>query len=485
MRKAGGIIALVAGIFATLAAIVTLSVGGLGSAFQAEGAETVIWLGVGGVFFSFLTIILGAVAIGAKSRNPGMLLILSSIAGATLGGTFVAVFMVLALIGGVLASTGNSNSNSAQSIEKLTSSTVAVTPSMEALPSSFLIVAAVTVPLWGVFLQWGISLAISDGSQARFLSIETSTLWLLGYLFINSALCELDSKRLKRYGVDVTDGNILAVILVPVYFFMRGKRMREAYGESVSFTQGPSIAWWVCLVLGVILDSTLTTAIPMVHQGSAQAAVAVPYAPKATRSLEKTAPSTAVAVAPIQAGATPEPEAPVDTPSAAIPMPTSAAPAYAREAQQPPPARLHGNAQQYTATVSAETPVPLALDARARPDSTAGSRSTTPEAPVGSRSVNPTPLEETVAGLPAPKRTAYPSFDCSSSRNYAEDLICNNDELSALDNQMVSAYEAKLKNSDNSEVIRKQQQEWLNYRNRCANSACIRERDQQRLQDLQ
>lgn len=103
MRKAGGIIALVAGIFGVVAALVTLFVGGIGTAFEAEGATTVANLGWGGIAFSFLTIVLGAIAIGAKGRLVGTLLCLSSLAGAILGGTFVAVFMALALIGGILA----------------------------------------------------------------------------------------------------------------------------------------------------------------------------------------------------------------------------------------------------------------------------------------------------------------------------------------------------------------------------------------------
>ena len=106
MQKAGGIIALIAGIFGTLAAIVTLFFGGLGSAFDAEGASTVVGLGWGGMLFSFLTIVLGAVAMGAKGMVPGILLIVSAILGAVLGGTIVAVFMVLSLIGGILATVG-------------------------------------------------------------------------------------------------------------------------------------------------------------------------------------------------------------------------------------------------------------------------------------------------------------------------------------------------------------------------------------------
>lgn len=106
MQKAGGIIALLAGIFGVLAAIVTLMIGGIGAGFEAEGASTVVGLGWGGIGFSFLTIILGAVAMGAKGKVPGILIMLCAIAGAVLGGTLVALFMVLALIGGLLATIG-------------------------------------------------------------------------------------------------------------------------------------------------------------------------------------------------------------------------------------------------------------------------------------------------------------------------------------------------------------------------------------------
>ncbi len=106
MKKAGGIVALIAGIFSIIAAIVTLLIGGVGSAVNASGASTVVGLGWGGVIFSFTTIVFAAVALGAQSRIPGILLILNSIAGAILGGTLVAVFMALALIGGILATIG-------------------------------------------------------------------------------------------------------------------------------------------------------------------------------------------------------------------------------------------------------------------------------------------------------------------------------------------------------------------------------------------
>jgi hypothetical protein len=106
MKKAGGIISLIAGIFGVIAAIATMFIGGVGAAFGGEGAETVIGLGWGGILFSFLTIIFGAIAMNAKSKVSGILLIICAIAGAILGGTIVAIFMVLALVGGILAVIG-------------------------------------------------------------------------------------------------------------------------------------------------------------------------------------------------------------------------------------------------------------------------------------------------------------------------------------------------------------------------------------------
>jgi hypothetical protein len=106
MKTAGGVIALVAGIFSIIAAGITLIMGGVGSAVNADSANTVVGLGWGGIAFSFITIVLAAIALGVRSRIPGILLVISSIAGAVLGGTLVAVFMVLSLIGGILVIIG-------------------------------------------------------------------------------------------------------------------------------------------------------------------------------------------------------------------------------------------------------------------------------------------------------------------------------------------------------------------------------------------
>lgn len=128
MRKAGGIIALIAGIFAVIAAVFTLMIGGAATAVEAKDAQTVVALGWGGVFFSFLTIVLGAVCMGATSRWPGLLLIICALAGIVLGGSFVALFMALALIGGVLALFGQKSATATVACAMIGLGTLALTP---------------------------------------------------------------------------------------------------------------------------------------------------------------------------------------------------------------------------------------------------------------------------------------------------------------------------------------------------------------------
>lgn len=106
MKKAGGILGIIGGVFGVFAALLTLFIGGVGGAFQASGAGMVIGLGWGGLAFAFLAIIFGAVSLGARTRTAGVLLTLSALGGAIMGGTMVAVCMVLALVGGLLAALG-------------------------------------------------------------------------------------------------------------------------------------------------------------------------------------------------------------------------------------------------------------------------------------------------------------------------------------------------------------------------------------------
>lgn len=127
MSKSGGIIGIIAGIFGFIAAIVTLFAGGLGSAFEAEGADTVVSLGWGGFLFSCLVIVLGALAI-ARMKGAGIGLIIVSILGIIFGGTLVAICMILSLIGGILVVAGAKSVQSASSSEAEASKSTAIAP---------------------------------------------------------------------------------------------------------------------------------------------------------------------------------------------------------------------------------------------------------------------------------------------------------------------------------------------------------------------
>jgi hypothetical protein len=86
MSKVGGILGIIGGIFGIIAAIATLFMGGLGAALEADGAKQMIGFGWGGAPFSFGSIVFGAVAF-AKPKGAGVGLIVTSLAGAVLGGT--------------------------------------------------------------------------------------------------------------------------------------------------------------------------------------------------------------------------------------------------------------------------------------------------------------------------------------------------------------------------------------------------------------
>ena len=107
MKKAGGILGLIGGIFAVVAALVTLFWGGVGGALGAHGANQVIGLGFLGLLAAFLAIIFGAVVLGTRSRVPGVLLLVSAALGMAKGGMAVALCMALVLVGGILAVVGS------------------------------------------------------------------------------------------------------------------------------------------------------------------------------------------------------------------------------------------------------------------------------------------------------------------------------------------------------------------------------------------
>jgi hypothetical protein len=102
MDKAGGIIALIAGVLGIVAGFFTLFVGGIGSAFEAKEADSILNLAWVGIAAAMLVVIGGGVSL-AKPRSGGMAVVFASVVGIVYGGSLVAICLALALIGGSIA----------------------------------------------------------------------------------------------------------------------------------------------------------------------------------------------------------------------------------------------------------------------------------------------------------------------------------------------------------------------------------------------
>ena len=67
------------------------------------------------------------------------------------------------------------------------------------------------------------------------------------------------------------------------------------------------------------------------------------------------------------------------------------------------------------------------------------------------------------------------SYDCTRAATKVENLICGDPLLSKDDETLGISYKQRLKEADNQEGVREQQNEWLrNARNRCADLPCLR-----------
>lgn len=105
MRKAGALLALLAGSYSALAALITLIVlGGIGSWSSVDLRG--VWLAWAGLALSFLIIILGAICIRTTSQRPVFLLLLCALIGVFISETLVSICMASAFFSGLVATRG-------------------------------------------------------------------------------------------------------------------------------------------------------------------------------------------------------------------------------------------------------------------------------------------------------------------------------------------------------------------------------------------
>lgn len=96
------IFGLIGGIIGFICALAALFIGGIGEAFNAEGAETVGNLGVAAIVFSIIAII-GAALVKSKPKFAGVLFVISAIGGFISISMFYILPGILILIAGIMA----------------------------------------------------------------------------------------------------------------------------------------------------------------------------------------------------------------------------------------------------------------------------------------------------------------------------------------------------------------------------------------------
>jgi uncharacterized protein len=90
-----------------------------------------------------------------------------------------------------------------------------------------------------------------------------------------------------------------------------------------------------------------------------------------------------------------------------------------------------------------------------------------------------------VAIMVAPGVAVGASFNCSQVGTSVEKTICASKVLSRLDEQLAKAYESVILVSDNPDMVKSQQKEWLrNVRDQCQDEPCLKSAYENRLAQL-
>ncbi len=76
------------------------------------------------------------------------------------------------------------------------------------------------------------------------------------------------------------------------------------------------------------------------------------------------------------------------------------------------------------------------------------------------------------------------SFECTKVENKVEHIICDNPELSKLDEALADRYKVALQGQSKSDEIRQAQKQWMKERNGCTNEVCISAAYQNRIEQL-
>ncbi len=73
------------------------------------------------------------------------------------------------------------------------------------------------------------------------------------------------------------------------------------------------------------------------------------------------------------------------------------------------------------------------------------------------------------------------SFDCQKAKTFIEKAICQNPDLSDLDDELGSQFQLALTDNKNPDLFKKQQLAWLKQRNTCQTVECVKKSYKQRI----
>ena len=77
------------------------------------------------------------------------------------------------------------------------------------------------------------------------------------------------------------------------------------------------------------------------------------------------------------------------------------------------------------------------------------------------------------------------SFDCAKVQSKVEHLICDNPEISKLDDELDAEYKVALQDQSRANATRFSQKQWMKERNACADTSCLEEAYVKRTKHLQ
>jgi hypothetical protein len=77
------------------------------------------------------------------------------------------------------------------------------------------------------------------------------------------------------------------------------------------------------------------------------------------------------------------------------------------------------------------------------------------------------------------------SFDCEKAKGSVEQMVCTNEDLAKLDNQLGAQIKAALEHAEDTKKVRDEQKDWIKEkRNKCHDHDCLLKAYQARLKDF-